>query len=250
MISFNIPLGQSDGESQNARRRSRFESDRAFEYNSERDRINDRRYDQQVALEERRYLLQRNRDDTRLQRLMKDAKDAGISRMAALGAAGGGASGMSPMNITIPSSNPQRANSYSARDKQAVQVSAQIQKAEKYTDYIREKEADAANIRNDLLQLEYMDKSLDYQMKHTNWLEQQGIRVPKQPKPLNKYIPVMHNIEEATKWYANHGETGIIPWINPELGAELPESFTGFMFMEPRSPTPSNMELWQNNKED
>jgi hypothetical protein len=151
------------------------------------------------------------REDNRLQRLVKDAKAAGLGPRAALGL-----SGYAPPNIAVPGQAGGRVGGVTRTKLPSMTVS--MTPGQAYDDTVRFHQAR-------LLQFQ-ADKA--YYDMATARDEYNGV-LNEEVMP-GVWMRARDNREEAMRWY----EEGYFPYVRPELNLETPESVGGYYFAVPR----------------
>jgi hypothetical protein len=198
-------------------------ADRAFSFNQaqsfrdERFRIDERDYSRQWAREERQ------RQDTRLQRLKADAEKAGIGINAALGIGGS-----APVNIQFPRAQGGRAmGTYQRQSPVEGLMTFQLQQQAKKSKY----ESDSEESRAELLRWQAalaQDEFYIQRAKHMGLISSDP----------NFYIRVHDNYSEAVDWISQ----GYQVTVNPELNMDLPETVGAYYHFKPRAFSPREVQ--------
>jgi hypothetical protein len=158
------------------------------------------------AIEQNR--INRLREDTRIQALVRDARQAGISPLAAMGGAAA-----SPASINIPHFTPVTGR-VSGRYQRSANAIASIQ----LDSFLRndQQDSDYKKWRNHEQQYRALSEETDYWTKRY----QQVFG----PQPINLYVPVHDNSDLLRKQYGDEITYG----LNPDLNYETPEHIGGY----------------------
>lgn len=189
---------------------------------SEQQRYLDNRYrTEQDILNRQRYEEQKQRQDTYLTRLAKDAKVAGISLNAALGGPG-----YSPVNVSLPAGQGGRVSGTYQRGSSASILNAMQLRTSLAVAKKTEAEADSAKIDN---------------------LVKIGVIKPYDP-PTMEEIPPVPKMQSGRSYYYDHGTGKTIEWLDERLAESL-DSVGSWFYMGLQEAEKNLREFWQQSKQ-
>lgn len=174
------------------------------------------------------------REDTRLQRLMKDAKAAGISPLAALGSPGS-----APANINVGGDYPVGSSVGGLGGSSGAMTNLIFRQAEANA---RKTEAEASTAeatavgmhrRNRLIEDNGVAKVYAISEGKADFPTELGSPWP------DMYVRYNNNIDEAREWR----RMGHIPIVNPDANMEPPELVGGAYWLNPRLGNPVDVGL-------